>query len=91
MTTARDVSTTFESEVAAHCPCPPSCDSTAPPELWCDNRKRATALARAVADRVRREARVCTDCEGKPMSWPKGVGRAMCPTCSGTGIAWGEA
>ena len=27
----------------------------------------------------------CPNCDGKPTSWPGGIGRAMCPTCQGTG------
>lgn len=87
MTTARDVSTTFESEVAAAFPCLPDGGCQPQHEIHVRRCRRYAAmnLARAVAARVRREASACHTCVTAVKH------RADCPSCSGTGIAWGKA
>lgn len=51
---------------------------------WDEDEHDDTCTRCEGADKI--EEIICGHCEGKPRSYPMGVGRQMCPWCKGSGL-----
>lgn len=65
-----------------------------PLDGWCHfscrhDRNTALALARAVAERVKSEARVCVDCRGSGIGMVSNAKSFKCRSCQGRGVTFG--
>lgn len=77
--------------VAKHFPCAGTGCRKYEHDAYCpaSQRRKGTALARAVAERVRERARVCPGCAGVGRYFDKRRKIRDCDRCGGRGVTFG--